>query len=80
MSDIPAVSASPLHIAASSIKRSLGNLAEDAKVVANPQAVPSAETLQALVDAKQQVLYTKAAAKIFSTTDDQVKSLLDTRA
>lgn len=80
MSDIPAISPSPLPIATDMIKKSLVNVARDAHVVANSPSVSSTDTLQAMVDARQQVLYTKAGAKILSTTDRMVKSLLDTRA
>lgn len=80
MSDIPAISPSPIPIANEAIKNSLANVARDAHVIANAPSVDSADTLQALVDAKQQVLYTKAAARIISTTDRMVKSLLDTQA
>jgi hypothetical protein len=80
MSDITAVSCAPLPIATDAIKKSLANVTRDAHVVANSPSVSSADTLQALVDARQQVLYTKAAARIISTTDRMVKSLLDTHA
>lgn len=67
----------PMPIAASAIKRSQANLAADAHVVANSRFVTSTD---AMVDAKQQVLYTKAAARIITTTDNMIASLLDTRA
>jgi hypothetical protein len=80
MNDITSVTSAPLPIATEAIKKSLVNVAKDAHVVANSPSVTSADTLQALVDARQQVLYTKAGAAIISTTDRVVKSLLDTRA
>jgi hypothetical protein len=80
MRDLPAISASPLPIATEAIKNSLANVAKDAHVIANAPDVDSAKSLQAMVDAKAQVLYTKTAARIISTTDRMVKSLLDTRA
>lgn len=83
MSDINAISPivpGPLPIATEAIKKSLANVARDAHVIANAPSVSEADTIQALVDAKQQVLYTKAGAEVLSTTDRMVKSLLDVRA
>lgn len=80
MRDITAISPGPLPIATEAIKNSLANVAKDAHVIANSPSVDSTDTLQAMVDAKAQVLYTKTAARIISTTDRMVKSLLDTRA
>ncbi len=80
MSDIPAISLSPLPIATEAIKKSLAAVAKDAHVIVNAPSVASTETLQALVDAKEQVLYTKAGTAILSTTDRMVKSLVDIRA
>lgn len=80
MSDIPAISPSPLPLATETIKKSLANVTRDANVIANSPSVSSAETIQALVDAREQVLYTKAGAAILSTTDRMVKSLVDIRA
>jgi hypothetical protein len=80
MSDISAISPSPLHIATDAIKKSLASVAKDAHIIANSPSVASVDTLQALVDAREQVLYAKAGARIISTTDRMVKSLLDTHA
>ncbi|MEO8314516.1 MAG: hypothetical protein ABI645_06935 [Pseudomonadota bacterium] len=80
MSDIAAISTNALPIAADAIRKSLANVARDAHVIANSPSVTSADTLQALVDTRQQALYIKAGAKIISTADRMVRSLLDTRA
>ena len=80
MSSITAIAQSPLPIATQAIKNALVNVAQDANVIANSPTVDSAATIQALVDARQQVLYTKAAARLISTSDGMVKSLLDTHA
>ena len=81
MSDVSAIpSAGAVQIAASAIRKSNDNLNLDASVVANSTDVTSPDTLAALVDAKQQVLYTKAAARLISTADEMVSSLLDVRA
>jgi hypothetical protein len=49
-------------------------------VVANSSAVESRATIHGLVYARQQLLYTRAAAKIVSASDERTKSLLDIRA
>ena len=80
MSDVPAIASGPLPLATEIIRKAVVNVARDAQIIADSQSVASADTLQALVDAKQQVIYTKAGARIISTTDRMVKSLLDTHA
>jgi hypothetical protein len=80
MSNVSTISSSPLPIATEAIKNSLANVTKDAHVIANSPSVGATDTLQSLIDAKKQVLYTKSAARIISTTDRMVKSLLDTRA
>jgi hypothetical protein len=80
MSNVSTISSDPLPIATEAIKNSLANVAKDAHVIANSPSVAATDTLQALIDAKEQVLYTKSAARIISTTDRMVKSLLNTRA
>ena len=69
-----------LQSANSAITRSLNNLRKDATVVANSDTVMSKDTIAALVDSRQQVLYTSAAAKLISASDDMLASLLDVKA
>jgi len=64
------------QIVTGAIQRSTKALARDATVVANP-AVASPDLVEALVDSKQQVLYTAAAAKLISASDEMTRSLLD---
>lgn len=82
MKDVASIAAIPsaLQSATGAINRSLKKLDEDANVVARSTAVESRDTLQALVDSRQQLLYTKAAAKIISASDEITQSLLDIRA
>jgi hypothetical protein len=82
MADIAAIAAIPsaLQSATSAIQRSVKALDKDANVIARSSAVESPGTLEALVDSRQQVLYTRAAAKIISASDDLTKTLLDIRA
>jgi len=71
---------SALQSATSAIHRAGDNLKKDANVVARSTAVESRDTLNALIDSRQQVLYTQAAAKLISASDEMTKSLLDIRA
>ena len=65
-----------LQTATGAIQRSTKVLAQDAAVVANP-GVASRDLVEALVDSKQQVLYTAAAAKLISASDEMTRSILD---
>jgi hypothetical protein len=65
-----------LPIATGAIQRSTKALAQDASVVASPGAA-SRDLVAALVDSKQQVLYTAAAAKLISASDEMTRSILD---
>ena len=82
MNDISSIAAIPsaLQSATSAIHRAGKALGKDAAVVANSSAVESRDTLNALVDSRQQLIYTRAAAKIVHASDEMTKSLLDIRA
>jgi adenylate kinase len=82
MTDVASIAAIPsaLQSATGAIHRAVKTLAKDAAVVANSSAVESRDTLRALVDSRQQLLYTRAAARIVSTSDEMTKTLLDIRA
>ena len=71
---------SAFQSATNTIHTSLRNLEKDASAVATSTAVDSRDTVAALVDSRQQVLYTQAAARIISATDLMTKSLLDVHA
>ena len=71
---------SALQSATATINRSQANLRKDAAVVASSQAVESRDTLAALVDSRQQELYTSAAAKLIKASDEMLASLLDVHA
>jgi hypothetical protein len=79
MTDIASIAAIPSarQSGVGAIQRAAKAADKDAAVVANSSAVESRDTLGALVDARQQVLYTSAAAKIISASDEMTKSLLD---
>jgi len=68
------------QIATNAIHRSVDNLREDASIVARSNDVTSRETLGALIDSRQQVLYTAAAAKLIKASDEMLASLLDVHA
>ncbi len=75
MSSITAIPAAA-QIATNAIQRSGQALARDAAVVANPD-VASPDLVAALVDSRQQVLYTAAAAKLISASDEMTRSVID---
>jgi hypothetical protein len=64
------------QVATRAIQRSTNALAQDAAVIADP-TVASRDVVEALVDSKQQVLYTAAAAKLISASDEMTRSVLD---
>jgi len=66
--------------ATGAIHRSVEDLRKDANVVARSTDVTSRETLGALVDSRQQVLYSAAAAKLIKASDEMIASLLDVHA
>jgi hypothetical protein len=80
--DIASIAAIPstLQSATGAIQRSGKALERDANVVARSAAVESRDTLNALIDSRQQLLYTRAAAKLISASDEMMKSLIDIRA
>ena len=82
MTDVASIAAIPsaLQSATGAIHRALKAEDKDAAVIANSSAVESPGTLHAMVDARQQLLYTRAAAKIVSASDEMTKTLLDIRA
>lgn len=69
-----------MQIATSGIRKAVNSATADAQVVASSQEVTSRQTVEALIDARQQVLYTKAGARMIQAADEMVSSLLDTRA
>lgn len=75
---------SAMQSAVSAIARSQRSLASDAAVVARSSAAPpqalSRDTLEALIDSRQQVLYTAAAARLISASDQITRSLIDVTA
>lgn len=75
MTSISTITAA-VPVATAAIQRSGDALAKDAAVVANPN-VASRDLIEALVDSRQQVLYTSAAAKLISASDEMTRSLID---
>jgi hypothetical protein len=82
MNNLSAVGAIPnaLQSATGAIHRSGRNLEKDANVIARSSAVDARETVGTLVDSRQQVLYTQAAAKIIKASDEMLESIIDIRA
>ena len=82
MPDFTSIAAIPsaFQSATSAVHRAVKAAEKDAVVVANSSAVGSPDTLDALVDSRHQLLYTRAAARIISASDEMMQSLLDVRA
>ncbi len=78
MTGISAIPAA-MHSATATIQRSTSSVARDAAVVAQP-GVASKELIHALLDSRQQVLYTSAAAKLISASDQMQQSIIDIMA
>jgi hypothetical protein len=76
----PAAIPGAFQSAISTIHKSVRALDRNAHVVANSTDVSSRETIAALVDSRQQVLYTQAGARLISATDVMTRSLLDIHA
>ena len=81
MTDIASIpAASAAQIATSAIRKSQNELRKDASVVANQSDPSSKDAITAMVDSRQQLLYTQAAARIINTSNEMIGSLLDTKA
>ena len=82
MTDMAAITRIPgaLQSATGAIQRSAKSLDADADVVAKAQTAESRDSLQALIDSRQQLLYTKAAAKLIDTSDEMMSTILDITA
>jgi len=82
MDAIAAVAAIPsaLQSASATIQRSLKKQNEDSQTVASSTQIDARDTVQALVDSKQQLLYTQAAAKLIRAEDAMTRTLLDVHA
>jgi hypothetical protein len=82
MNDIASIAAIPsaLQSATIAIQKSHRALEKDANIVARSSSVESRDTLRALIDSRQQLLYTKAAAKLISAADEVTRSVIDIRA
>ena len=69
-----------LQSASSAINRAVAALSRDATTVASSSIDNVSELLPALIDSRQQLLYTKAAARLMETANEMMGSLLDARA
>jgi hypothetical protein len=88
MSDISLLPGA-LQSATTTIKRAVSATERDAAIVARAQlqstgqggATPvPLDVVSALIDARQQLLYTQAGARMISISDEMMGSLLDTQA
>jgi hypothetical protein len=66
--------------ASAMIQRSVANVSRDAATVASASVTNASDVLPALIDSRQQLLYTQAGAKLIETANQMMGSLLDIRA
>lgn len=69
-----------LQSASAAINRAVSSVNRDAAVVASSTIADPRELLPALIDSRQQLLYTQAAAKLISAADQMLGTLIDVRA
>ena len=65
--------------ATTTIGRAVAGAGQDAAAVASPGADPNA-MLAALVDARQQLIYTQAGAKMMNTASEMLGTIIDISA
>jgi hypothetical protein len=84
MSVITAAAGLPdiMQSASATIGKAVAGASADAAVIAGASAggVDGSEMLAALMDARQQLLYTQAGAKMMETASQMLGSLIDVRA
>ena len=72
---------SVMHNAAATINRSVDGASRDAAIVAGASMGDGGEQmLTALIDSKQQLLYTQAGAKMMETAGQMLGSIIDIKA
>jgi hypothetical protein len=74
--DLPAA----LQSSGTAVKRALAGLDRDAAAVAAGSIENTSALLPALIDSRQQLLYSKAAAKLMASADEMIGTLIDVRA
>jgi hypothetical protein len=83
MSDPMSINSLPsaMQTAAAAINQGAANVNRDAAAVASATGGGSpSDVLPALIDSRQQLLYTQAAAKMLSTADQMLGTIIDIRA
>ena len=71
--------ANAFQSATTTIGRAVAGAGQDAAAVASP-ALDSSAMLAALVDARQQLLYTQAGAKMMNTASEMLGTIIDISA
>jgi hypothetical protein len=81
MSGIPSIGGTNvMQSASSAIGRAVAALSQDASTVAAGSITDASQIMSALIDSKQQLLYTQAAAKMLDTANQMMGSLVDVHA
>jgi len=74
--DLPAA----LQSSGTAVKRALAGLDRDAAAIAAGSIENTSALLPALIDSRQQLLYSKAATKLMASADEMIGTLIDVRA
>jgi len=71
---------SAVQSATAAINRGVAGVSRAAAVVASSSVSDPSDVLAALIDSRQQLLYTQAAAGVMSAADEMLGTLIDIRA
>jgi flagellar hook protein FlgE len=69
-----------MRSAGTAITRGAAGVSRDAAVVAGASSVDTGQVLTALIDSRQQLMYTQAGAKMMETASQMMGTLIDIRA
>lgn len=79
LSSLGSTLAGPQQLAAAAIQNAVKGMNRDAAVVASG-SMDVNDVLPALIDSRQQLIYTQAAAKMINTANEMLGTLIDVQA
>lgn len=69
-----------MQSASTTVNRAVAGVSRSAAAVASASISDTGQLLSALIDSRQQVLYTQAAAKMLETSNQVMESVIDVYA
>jgi len=69
-----------LQSASTAVNRAVAGVGRNAAAVASASISDTSQILSALIDSRQQVLYTQAAAKMLETSNQVMETMIDVYA